>query len=228
MTRTTSSSPVIQFQMSTPWNGVQKYIPTTSSTICIMHPCTGPGARRHSTGLLAAGCGKTAPLLSLLKCTRISAAASGEPAAAEPLTTTGPPSALRCSRSTMRSCAGSSAKSLIRTPRSSTTRRVSPLTLLGNHEATRLRAAPYSSSALANRPPTSSYAWQCPASATAARRPGCRARQAARRSSSRSRRAAVVGAGPPGGPSTSPSAASSMRYWSVREDPTSACSCLQT
>ena len=152
MTRTTSSSPLIQFQMSTPWNGVQKYIPTTSSTICIMHPCTGPGARRHSTGLLAAGCGTTAPPLSLLKCTRISAAASGEPAAAEPLTTGTPPSALRCSRSTMRSCAGSSAKSLIRTPRSSTTRRVSPLTLLGNHEATS-RAAPYSSSALANRPP---------------------------------------------------------------------------
>jgi hypothetical protein len=57
---------------------------------------------------------------------------------------------------------------------------------------------------------------------------GRRARQAVRRSSSRSSRAAVAGTGPPGGPSTSPSAASSMRYWSVREDPTSVWSCLQT
>jgi hypothetical protein len=55
-----------------------------------------------------------------------------------------------------------------------------------------------------------------------------RHRSAPRRSSSISSRAAVVGAGPHGGPSTSPSAASSMRYWSVREVPTSAWSSLQT
>jgi hypothetical protein len=57
---------------------------------------------------------------------------------------------------------------------------------------------------------------------------GSRARQALHRSSSRSSHTAVAYAGPSGGPSMSPSAASSMRYWSVREDLTSAWSCLQT
>lgn len=128
----------------------------------------------------------------------------------------------------MRSCAGSSAKSLIRTPRSSTISLVSPARLLGNQEATNIRAAPNSSNAFAKSPPTSSYAWQCPVNATEARRTGRRARHAARRSRRRSRRAAVVGAAPPGGPSMRPSAASSMRYWRMREDVTSAWSCLQT
>ena len=58
--------------------------------------------------------------------------------------------------------------------------------------------APNSSNAFANRPPASSYAWHYSIISMDMR--------------SRSRRAAVVSAGPPGGPSTSPSAASSMRY----------------
>ena len=55
LTRTKSSSPVLQFQISTAWKGTQKYIPTISSTICIMHPCTSSSARLYSTGTFAAG-----------------------------------------------------------------------------------------------------------------------------------------------------------------------------
>ena len=211
-----SSSPEIQFQMSTAWKGIQKYIPTISSTICIIHPCTGPIARRHSMGVFAAGWGSTTAL-SFLRCTQISAPAIEEL-----------PGAGRCSSNTIRSCEGSSAKSLICTPKSSTTNRLSPRPLPGNHDATSLRAAPNSSSALANSPPTSSYAWQCPASATEVRRFGRKARQAARRSSRISIRAAVVDAKPPGWPFASPSEASSMRYWRARDVVTRAWSCLQT
>ncbi|KAI9456810.1 hypothetical protein BJY52DRAFT_1274650 [Lactarius psammicola] len=64
----------------------------------------------------------------------------------------------RCSMRTMRSCVGSRAKCLMRMPRSSTKSRVSPAVLLGSHEATSRCGAPSSSSALASRPPTSSYA----------------------------------------------------------------------
>ena len=112
--------------------------------------------------------------------------------------------------------------------RSSTTSLVSSATLLGSQDATSRCAAPDSSTALANRPPTNSYAWQQPVSATDARRRGRRARQAARRSRSRSRRADVVSTGPPVDPSTSPSAASSIRYWRAGDDVTMAWSCLQT
>ena len=41
-------------------------------------------------------------------------------------------------------------------------------------------------------------------------------------------RAAVVDADPPGGPSISPSAASSMRHWRLRDVATRTWSCLQT
>ena len=66
----------------------------------------------------------TAPVLSFLRWTRMSA-----PAVAALVLTPGP-AAGRCSRRTMRSCEGSSAKSLIRTPRSSTTSRFPSVVLL--------------------------------------------------------------------------------------------------
>jgi len=126
------------------------------------------------------------------------------------------PAGGECSRRTMRSCAGSRAKSLIRTrgrPRRALSRPPRCWAAKTPPADAPHRIPPQ----LWRTGPTNSYAWQGPVSATDARR-----------SKSRSRRAAVVGADPPVGPSSSPSAASSIRYWRAGDDVTMAWSCLQT
>ncbi len=122
-----------------------------------------------------------------------------------------------CSRRMIRSCVGSRVKSLMCMPRLSTTRRISSAVLLGSHEATSHCAALNSLGALVNIPPMRLYTWQCPTSTRVACHHGHIPCQATHHLSKRSIHSVVINAGPTGGPSTSPSAASLTQYWRLRD-----------